>query len=236
MYQVSLATIREEVRQRCDLPDTFATNAYISQALVDGWINRAARRLAERIIALDEDYTTTVATLVTQAGVGLVSLPSDCFKLVRLVWARGTNDLVPLRRALHDEWLGMGDVNLAWTGGAAYGIVGSTVQFWPTPDGAYSLRAHYVQLPTDLVADGDSLNLGPGWEEWIIADVCGRVASKEERLDAKRGFDEERAQAEAYIREAAADRDVGEPHFIRRASAYRGSTRQRWDRSTLGDS
>lgn len=235
MYIVDLATLREEVRQRCDLP-TFNTTSFITKTVVDGWINRASKRLMERLAVLDEDYYTTTALLQTQATVPTVSLPPLCYKITRLVWVRGANDVVPCRRATQDELMGFGDINLGWNGlRPAYDLIGNAFQFWPTPDAIYNLRLHYVKLLDALAADTDALNLGPGWEEWILADVCARCARKEERIDNAGDFDAEKLEAEAYIREGAANRDAGEPKFVRRATAISGSTRQLWDRRTLGD-
>lgn len=233
MRSVTLSTLRELVRQACDLP-TYSTTTTVNTATVDLWINKAIHGLTGKLVTLHgEDYYTTSSTISTQAGIPNVSLPTRCFKLRRLVWMRGSDDPVPLRRASQDDWREASETSQAWDAAPVYALLGQTVQFWPCPSAVYSLRPYYVQLLADLSAAGDSVYLGPAWEDWIVANVGIEVFGKMEK-DAT-AFEKKIARAELAISENAPSRNEDEPQFVRRRLGSCGSAYDRFNRATYED-
>lgn len=203
MPQVALTTIRERVRQMCDLP-AFDTESPVTAAAVLDFITSAAALLAalvkERAAEL---YFTTTADGTTQVGIPTVSLPQNLSELFRISWEKSASESLGLEIANVDEFIAYPN---AWGGQRPkYRIVGQAVEFFPTPDAAYTLKFYYSTglYPTAI---GDQLALRDGWDQWIVAQTAifcrtrqGKDASEFERALAaltdtvKRGLRRDRA-------------------------------------------
>lgn len=179
-------------------------------------INSSVQALAAVLLeSYGDNYYTTSATITTTPSTGTSALPTRCYKLLQLWWVRGTDDVVKLHRGSLD------DLRLANYGartwneyGPRYRLQGvSTVQWLPTPSVAYTVTCDFVQLPAELSADGDTFVAGPGWEEFVVADVCRKIAAREEKDISQ--WMAERADAEARIRAQSPERDEGEALQVR---------------------
>lgn len=211
---VTLSTVREAVRTRYDLP-AFSTTTFVTTATVNAWLNESLQALYGMLqSAWGDDYFTTQTTITTTASQGYTAYPTRFVKLRALAWVRGTNDVVKLERAAQD------DIDVShWTARAwttyvpSYRLTLDGIRWYPVPSAQYTLVISYVQAPADLSADGDTFDAGPNWEEWVICDVCAKIADREEKDPsvwlAKRG------QAELRIRESAPQRDEWRPQQVR---------------------
>lgn len=231
---VSFSTLREAVRTRYDLP-TFGSSTYVTTAHVNAMINASMQAYSAMLCeAYGDNYFTTSASATTSAGVGTNSLPTRFYKLTRLWWLRGTDDVVPILRANVNE-LGMANYSArSWTEcGPRYRLQGtSLVQWLPKPNAVYDVVFDYVQLPADLSADGDTFEGGPGWDEWVVNDVCAKIAQREEKDPA--GYLAVRADWEARIRAQATERDEAEALTVRDEDEPRESDYERRNRLTYG--
>lgn len=208
---VLVSDILEEIRVRLNEP-TVSSTTFWSSTVALNMLKYSARRLSGIIRRTNSDYFTVNSTITTQAGVNVVSLPSDCTDVRQIAWMRSETDSVPLQLATVDDWLEPSENVEAWSGAPLYRVMGNTVMLFPTPNAAYDLSIYYdtgifVDETTDLIATQ------PGWEEWMVLDVCIRARQREEK-DA-RDFMAERAKVEAEIVTQSSKRDRFRQHVIR---------------------
>lgn len=208
MRTTTWTEVQEDIRQRYDLP-AFSTTTFITTAAVLRMANQSLQRrdalLAE---AYGDDYRSTTAALATQASLNYISLPADFLKLHRLIWLRGTNDPVVVERADADTFARLLLLSSqAWGDRRPYyRFTGtSTITVVPTPSQIYNLTLFYTQTTGTLTTGGDTIQDGPAWTEWLVADVCVKIAQRFEQDPSV--FMAERQDAEARIRRQAPQRD-----------------------------
>lgn len=234
---VTLSDIREEIRVRYDL-DTFADDTFVTTAAVDSMINKSLQQYYGLLLGCyGDNYFAASAELATSAGVALTSLPDRFAKLLKLHWQRDATTLSSISPASLD------DIKLAGLGAVSWssyrpkfrlsGV--AAIEWFPTPNAAYTVRCDYVALPDDLSAEDDTFAAGPGWEEWVVLDVCRKIARREEKAVEAAAFMAERNECEARIRAQAPERDEGEAQQMRDVIGGWESAWERRDRLTLWD-
>jgi len=219
MRTITFATLREAIRTRYDLP-TFSTTSKPSTLQINAMINASASRFSGMLCAAyGDDYFTTTATLATTASVATTALPTGFYKLRSLIWLRGADDPVVVRRASIDDYARLSLLTArAWTSEMPrYRFtVGSVVTWLPTPSAVYSVACTYSKTPVDLSADGDTAEVGPGWDEWLVNDVCVKIAQMREEDPSV--YMSERADLERHVMSESVDRDESEPSAVRDVS------------------
>lgn len=229
---VTLSEVRELVRTQYDLP-AFSTTTWVTTALVNSLINASLAVYYGLLIEQHgDDYFTTSATITTSANVNLSSLPSRCIKVIRMSWVRGTDDIVPISRGSADDLVLASYAARAWDDYAPrYRLSGtSAVQWLPTPNAAYSVLCDHVAIPSDLSADGDTFEAGPGHEFFVVNDVCAKLAIREEKDFS--AFMAERANFERLIQTQAGERQEADALTLRDADGYIESAYERRNRLT----
>ncbi len=94
-----------------------------------------------------------------------------------------------------------------------YRVMGSNIEFIPTPAGGQALRLWYIPRMTELLQDTDTTNQGiSGWIEYVIVRAAKYALDKEES-DTSR-LTEELLFLKGRIEESAANRDAGQPDTI----------------------
>lgn len=212
---VTFANLRTAIQARYDLP-TFSTSTWLTTSQVNTMIVSSVQALSAMLIeAYGDNYYTSSSTLTTTADLELSSLPERCHKLLALWWVRGTDDIVKISRGNMDDLRLANYASKSWSEyRPRYRLSGtSAVQWLPAPNAAYTVTCDFVQLPAELSAEDDEFEAGPGWEEWCVADVCRKIASREEKDIA--AWMAERADAEARIRAQAPERDEGDALCVR---------------------
>lgn len=232
MITVTRAQIEEEVRQRTDLP-AYGTESPVTQAEITLMCERSLSRLAGILSeAYPEGYQISTASLATQAGVGLVSLPSDFERLLRVAWLfAGDRPEITLQVADVDNWEpwpGSWSSYNGWLFGMSpsYRVQGMTLGLFPTPDAIFNLKLWYV--PSLLFTGGTpSVQLRQGWDDWLVCDVAVRVRQRQQKDYSD--FANERDRIAEKINDQA-QRDVYSPRTIRdhRTGIVFGSRRYRW--------
>lgn len=229
----TLALVREEIRVRYDLPSAFSSTTFVTTTAVNAMINSSLQAYYGLLQEMyGDNYFATSTTITTTPSTATTALPSRFNKLLALHWTRGTNDVVKLRPANVDALSRYGMGATSWNEYTpCYRITGtSNIEWFPTPSAAYSVRCDYVALPADLSADGDPFEAGNGWEEWVVLDVCRKIAGKEQ-VDAGPWL-RERDDFERRIRAQAPDRDEGEPLTLRDVTRSSESAYERRNRLT----
>lgn len=212
MRQVTFSTVREAIRVRYDLP-TFSTTTKPATADVNVMINASCQRLSGILVeTFGDDYFTKTAAIATVADTTTSSLPTDFYKLRSLNWLESTDNPVEIGRATLEDYAQESLLSSkAWESyPPVYRFQGaSTIRWMPTPNAIYSVTCTYVYSPATLSADGDTIDAGPGWEEWLVNDVCLHLAHSRE--ESRPEFAQERADTEARIRMQAPKRDMYAP-------------------------
>jgi hypothetical protein len=223
---VTLTAITEDVRQRLDL-DSFSADTHVTSTAVTRMINTSLQSLYSLLMrSWGEGYFTTSDTITTTADIATTSLPSDFVKLIALYWVRGTNDIVPIQEASHDLRIMTQWSSRAWEL-PRYRLRHSTLQWVPKPNSAYTVALEYVYSPADLSAGSDTFDAGPGWDEWVVLDVCRKIREKSEKDPTE--FLAERARVESNILAVSPYRSETSNHIIRDVeSGYEYDDRPRW--------
>jgi hypothetical protein len=112
--------------------------------------------------------------------------------------------------------------NLLGIAGMRYRLVGTSLQFIPTPAGGQTIQVWYVPRLTAMLRDTDTCDGVSGWTEYIAVDAAIKALQKEES-DVSILMVQKQALI-ARIEAAAENRDAGEPERI---SDFRG-TAQNW--------
>lgn len=102
--------------------------------------------LAENQLNLDLDtrFQLTTTTLTTTAGVGYLSLPSDCLTIKRL---RNTStDPIGVLDYMMPEQLSVTFNDPTTAQPEDYTIIGTQIQLGPVPDSTYTLELVYKQM------------------------------------------------------------------------------------------
>jgi len=200
---VSLSDLREDVRIRYDLP-TFSASGWCTAAAVNRLINESVQRFRAILSeSYGDNYLLGSTTITTTPDIPVSSLPSDCFKLTKLAWRKSAELAVPVTRGSVHDLTRSTLASEGWTR-PKYILTANTITWVPVPSEAYTVDCWYQTILADLSADGDTLDCGPGWAEWIVLDVCRKLASREQKDPSV--WLMELGQAEAYVRTQAPDR------------------------------
>lgn len=174
--------LKAAILSQYDMAET-STDSFVTTDALDAFCNRALRRYYALLTECAVDhYNELQVTSTTSAGVALTSLPTRFRRLGSIVWQRGTDDLVTLEPARpDDEWL-IGYSAQGWDAWLPrFKMAGATIQWLPAPLSTETVYITYSATPGDLSADADAFEAGDGWEQFVIADVCVMLGSKEER-------------------------------------------------------
>jgi len=240
--EMSLQQIRLQSKQRADRVN--------SQFLTDSeWnvnINKAMFELYDLLVTVYEDYflappiqfvadgTTFLYPLPNGSNTFLnANLPSQTvtpppyYKLlgVDLALQNATNAYVTINKFNFIDRNRFVYPNTASTiygvFNLQYRVMGSNIEFIPTPSAGQAIRLWYIPRMTELLQDTDITQQGiSGWIEYVIVRAAKYALDKEEsdstKLDAELGF------LKLRIEETAANRDAGQPDTISDTKGNRG--------------
>jgi hypothetical protein len=149
-----------------------------------------------------DSYFTETATLTTQAGLDLLSLPNNFAQLHSIHWMDGAQAYELWRADVHDYE----QTPRAWSTHEppTYRIESSVIRLVPAPMAAHLVRISYTTglFITSLT---DSFPGQIGWDEWLILDVCEMIRDREDK-DATR-FTARKMEIERQIKDQATQRD-----------------------------
>ena len=131
---VTLTSLKEDIRQLYDLP-AWSTTSFVTDVAVTRLINTSLQAYyAVLVECYGDDYFDQEGTITTVASVDVSSLPSTFVKLRKLVWVRGTNDVVTLRRADAEYAVLSAYASQSWEVYVPrYRLQSQTIKWYPTP-------------------------------------------------------------------------------------------------------
>lgn len=221
---VSLLTLRSQVRKRADIENETVRH---TDAEVNRYINMAWNELYDLITSTNTDLFNTTYSFPTVAGTSVYALPTGFYLLrtANIVQNSWTYELSALNLSELDSYNNYGQVYAGSPSG--YAFLGSNLQLVPTPTSVYTVTIRYVPLPTDMVADSDTIPMQAGWEEYVIwkATALIQAIDKRDSGEANQGWQFQRQR----ILEAAQRRNMHEAKSVIRRAAWGGLPRiGRW--------
>jgi hypothetical protein len=206
---VTLASLRTQVRQRADMENT----TFVTDAELTTYINSAIQELYDTLVYKMEDYYTISGNIVTDGVTDTYNLPSDFYKLIGVDYLFAGN-IQPMEKFnFQDRHRYKYNAQLL-----RYRILKNSIVFKPLPS-AQTITIWYAPSFTALVADGDTFDGINGWEDIVITDCAIKCLLKEESdvsilLAEKAGLMER-------IEKVANNRDMGRPETVADVTGYR---------------
>lgn len=229
--QLALGTVRLLAQQRADR----VNSSFVTNAEWNSYINQSYFELYDRLVTLFEDYYVAQPAAFTVTGLtNTYPLPDGTTSFTN---ASGAAFVAPAFYKLLGVDCGLNISGNAWITvkkynfvarnrfvypnlsstfmgvfNLQYRVLGSNIQFIPTPAGSQIMRFWYVPRLTQLVSDTDIMDGISGWTEYVIVDAAIKALQKEES-----DVSALMAQKEGLVKrveESAANRDAGEPDTI----------------------
>lgn len=232
--EMSLAEIRTQAQQRADMEN----NRFITLPEWNTYINQAMFELYDLLITSYEDYfIATPASFTTTGNTNTYALPdgittfqdnsganfvaSPFYKLIGV-------DLAINNASVNGAYVTINKFNFIDrntyvypnSGGSIYGVfnmryrvMGTNIQFIPTPTGNQTVRLWYIPKLTQLLQDTDVTTIGvSGWLEYVIVRAAIYALTKEESDTS--GLEKQIIFLKQRIEETAVNRDAGQPDKI----------------------
>lgn len=211
----TLQNLLDRVRQRADMEGS----TFVTEAEITTYINVAMAELHDVLVQRYEDYyvNSTTFTLPTDNP---GTLPSSFYKALGVDFDSGgvTHRLQRYkfqeRNMFNSPALVAGRVT-----STRYAIQGSQIKFIPDPAASGTVTLYYVPESQQFTASEASTTLvsiapqvARGYEEYIVIDAAIKCLQKEESEVTILLAQKE--QLRARIKDAAMNRDAGEPSVI----------------------
>lgn len=233
--EMSLGQLRLLSQQRADR----VNSNFVTKTEWNSYINQSAKELYDILITAYEDYNVAEPYIfLTNGTQSSYTLPNGTLV--------GTDSVVtkPFYKLLGVD-CGLGANNNAWVSlnkfefiarnkyvypnitstffgvfNMQYRVMGSKIQFIPTPSANQYIRLWYIPRLPEMLADTDILDGVSGWTEYVICDAAIKALQKEESdvsvLMAEKQMLIDRIEA------ASMNRDAGMPSTISDSRGWSG--------------
>lgn len=206
---ITLLELRNQCRQRCDMEDS----DFVADAELTAYINSSIAELHDILIqSYGAEYAVKMASATLTAGqssylLSTILADSDFYKLNGVDVQSG------------GDWISLDSFNFEDRNRTTfsseelkYRLVGSSIIFTPAPD-AIPARIWYTPVATKLILSTDSLDDINQYSEYIVADVCIKMLTKEESDPSV--FIGQKTELRRRIEVAANNRDSNRSECIR---------------------
>lgn len=231
--EMSLGLIRLRSQQRADR----VNSNFVTLSEWNGFINLAMFELYDLLVTLyEDDYIATPASFVCNGSSLQYPLPNGVLSFIngldgssfvpRPFYKLTGVDLAVTTQ--NNSYVNIPKFNFADrnsfifpnTGSSLYGVfntryrlIGSKIEFIPTPSGNQTIRLWYVPRLVELLKDTDVTDIGiSGWLQYVIVRAAKYALDKEESDTTK--LDQEILYLKGRIEESASNRDAGNPDTI----------------------
>lgn len=240
--EMTLAQLRLASQQRADR----VNSQFVTLPEWNQWINLAMYELYDLLITEFEDYFISQPIQFTADGTTyLYALPNGTNTFLNPITSL-TVTPQPFYKLLGVD-LGLQTANNAYvtvnkfnfidrnrfvypnTSSTIYGVfnlqyrvMGSNIEFIPTPSAGQVIRLWYIPRLTQLLQETDTTVTGiSGWNQYIIIRAAKYALDKEESDTTK--LDQEILFLKQRIEETAANRDAGQPDTISNTRSGNGN-------------
>lgn len=226
---ITLSAMRSAIRTEADVRSTRWTDAKLN-----GMINRSIAELYDLIVTANHDHYLSSDTISVVSGTESYTLSteiSDFYKAhgVDVLESGGDStkmsDWVRLEPFIWED-RGYYEDNTDREA-ARYRFMGDKLYLVPCPNWSGTVKVWYVAAPAELSADGDTFDGISGWEQYVIVDVCIKIAAADE-TDAKI-FMAEKQKLIERIHGMAQERDRSNPDRVRNVRRWSRARARPWD-------
>jgi len=250
--ELTLGQIRLMAQQRADR----VNSQFVTTAEWNGYINQAMFELYDLIVGVYEDYFLAPPIQFVSDGVTYqYTLPngSNTFENAnqpsQIITPPAFYKILGCDLALNNAvnaWVTINKFNFIDrnrfvypnTASTIYGVfnlqyrvMGSQIQFIPTPTAGQAIRLWYVPRMTQLLQDTDTTSIGiSGWIEYVIVRAAKYALDKEETDTTI--LTQEIVFLKTRIEEMASNRDAGMPDKI--SDTNQGNWSNGWSGGTNG--
>jgi len=238
----SLGSLRLQAQQRADR----VGSNFVTLPEWNSYINKAAFELYDLLITTYEDYfIAPPISFVSDGATYLYPLPNGSntftsatgstvtplpfYKLsgVDLAVQNANNAYVTVNKfnfADRNRFLYPNSASSIYgVFNLQYRVIGSNIEFIPTPSGGQIIRLWYIPRLTELLQDTDTTSVGiSGWTEYIIVKAAMYALQKEEADTSN--FQNQIAALTSRIESSASNRDNGQPDTISNTQVNRMGT------------
>ena len=178
VHTTTLGAVRTAIRRRVDM----VNDQRVTDTEFNEWIVGSLAELHGLLVTADSEYLVNRTTL-TLTGAESYSLPTDFYKSKLVESSFGNGRYKRIERLKMDERDKLTDPfvwypQLPMAGyPAGYDIVGPSIYFFPEA-ATGTVRIWYYPCAPQPSADGDSFDIVNGFDEYIVADVALKVATK----------------------------------------------------------
>ena len=175
---VTLGDLKTRTRRQADME----FSAFIQDSELVSLINDSAQDLYDMLVQAGELYKITSTILNVVPGTDTYALPADFYKLLGVDSSIGNDEWVTMRKREFGERnnFSRSPVFFRTNGVLEYILFGDSLQFSPIPSSNATVKVWYAPVMPLLVNDSDTFDAINGWENYIIADCCIKMLSKEE--------------------------------------------------------
>jgi hypothetical protein len=217
---VTLLTLRTKARERADM----IGSQFVTDSELNGYIANSYKHLYDLLVDAVEDYNLLSASFTISTG-NTFNLPATFYKL------RGLDDLTDssnprtVRKfmfAERNDYLAVD--RMSWApefSDVMYRIEGNTVAILPPERAKKTFSLWYVPTPTIPVADGDTVDVINGFDEFIIVDAAIKCLIKEE--SDTRALERIKSEQLSRIETMKKNRDQNLPEKVSRVRTRRRS-------------
>ncbi len=210
----TLAELKTRVRERCDMENS----TFISDSELTTYINESYAELYDLIIATYEDYYTVEVDLTASNQDGVLTLPSDFYKLRGLDRSLGSSneDYITVYKYNFNE-RNVKDsaphrLRAAQGLYVEYRIVKNEIKLTPKASSDGDYRLWYMPQIAFLVDGTDTVDAPAGFDEYIVIDAAIKCLVKEE--SDTMALDRAKALMTKRINDMAVNRDADQPEAI----------------------
>lgn len=154
-----------------------------TDSTIEGMLNAALRDLYAKLCEGGGEFLSESVDLLTTAGVGTYTLPSDFWQLRGVTWERDERAHFTIYRFESRDRARMG--GRTWGPAARYRLAdvalggAPSIEFLPAPDDTYTIRVDYIPDPPTITST-IPLTYSPGMDDYLLYDVTSRILAAEE--------------------------------------------------------
>lgn len=220
MASPTLLQLRTRTRERANMENsTFVTDSELNR-----YINYSINQLRDLMIKhTGEEYFASSTTFALVDGTEEYSLPADFYKVISCQMLGDNQLYFPMKRFEYSEQNEFARPLYYRNADVRYKIRGSKLVVNPFSQiGGRTVRMLYVPIPTELSADGDTLDGLNGWDEYVVVRSAIKCLVKEEQDVSE--LASELRDLELRMEEMADFRDQSQPERVQDTSRMsRGS-------------
>ena len=177
------------------------------------YINTSYKELYNKLLKANSTYFMTETTINLVANQSAYTLPADFYKVQGVDIISTTTEKITAKPYSFENRNRQNYIRNQTSQFYWYIIQGDEIRFIPTPQLATSATLFYIPVTPTITAGTDTITSVNGGYQFLIADVCRRIAIKAEDSNVNE-FVLEKREAIQDIMDNFATRDEGMPETV----------------------